>query len=123
MRATAVRFGNNLRESYIGRLEWGNAAICTYFSAVSDGARLRTGLRSIFIDDIEAGLFNVIDGMLTYDVPEGSVQNGVQVLGWQDAIVLAAQFACSPEGRKRGPGAMRDLKAAVAAYNEAQASE
>ncbi|MBC8462431.1 MAG: hypothetical protein H8D67_31045 [Deltaproteobacteria bacterium] len=37
-------------------------------------------------------------------------------------VVKAAQFACSPEGHKRSSGAMRELKKAVAAYNEAQAS-
>jgi len=38
-------------------------------------------------------------------------------------IVEAAIFLMSPEGRKKGSGAMHDLKAAVAACNEAQASE
>ena len=37
-------------------------------------------------------------------------------------VVKTAQFACSPEGHKRGSGAMRELKKAVAVYNEAQAS-
>jgi len=38
-------------------------------------------------------------------------------------IVKAARFACSPEGHKSGSGAMGQLKTAVAAYNEAKASE
>ena len=37
---------------------------------------------------------------------------------WQ--IIEAARFAFSPEGRKPDSGAMGQLKAAVAAYNEAQ---
>jgi len=36
------------------------------------------------------------------------------------AVIEAAQFACSTEGRKAGSGAIGQLKAAVAAYNEAQ---
>jgi hypothetical protein len=48
--------------------------------------------------------------------------------GWgkkeaQAAVLEAAQFACSPEGRKPGSGAMGELKAAVKAYNEAEASQ
>ena len=38
-------------------------------------------------------------------------------------VVEAAQFACSPEGHKPGSGAMGQLKAAVAAYNEAQGQQ
>ena len=34
------------------------------------------------------------------------------------AVIEAAQFACSPEGHKPKSGAMRELKKAVAAYNE-----
>jgi len=40
----------------------------------------------------------------------------------EKAVEIAA-FLFTPEGRKSGSGAMRELKAAVAAYNEAQASE
>jgi hypothetical protein len=36
-------------------------------------------------------------------------------------VIEAARFATSPEGRKKGSGAMGQLKEAVAAYNEAQA--
>ena len=114
MKATIVRFGEDLRPGFVGRLEWGKAAIFSYFSSVSEEARLRTGLRSMFIEEIEADLFDVVDSTLIYDAPEGAIKNGVQVIGWQDAVVQAAQFVCSPEGRRRGSGAMRRLKDAVA---------
>lgn len=39
----------------------------------------------------------------------------------KETIVKAAQFVCSPEGHKRGSGAMRELKAAIAAYRRGQA--
>lgn len=38
----------------------------------------------------------------------------------QGAVINAAKFACSPEGRKRGSGAMSELKKAVKAHDEAQ---
>jgi len=42
------------------------------------------------------------------------------VLSHLAGVVEAAQFTMSPEGHKPGSGAMGQLKAAVAAYNEAQ---
>jgi len=46
-----------------------------------------------------------------------------RLCGLSNEVVQAAQFACSPEGRKHGSGAMHDLRQAVQAYTEAQASE
>ena len=40
--------------------------------------------------------------------------------GLGNLVIEAAQFAMSPEGHKPSSGAMGRLKAAVAAYNEAQ---
>jgi len=71
MRATVVRFGEDLRRGYIGRLEWGNGAILSYFSKVSEEAAFRTGFISMIIDEVEAPFFDVVDGTLTYDVPVG----------------------------------------------------
>lgn len=40
--------------------------------------------------------------------------------GMQERIIKAAQFAFSPEGRKKGSGAIGGLKEAVAEYNKTQ---
>lgn len=42
-----------------------------------------------------------------------------RLVGLTNEVVQTAQFVCSPEGHKRGSGAMRELKQAVATYNEA----